>query len=610
MRLLLFVAIVSFSFGVQAQKKYLDKGFEQFEAGKYYATVTAFEAYFENRSEKDPLPKSALYTYAEALKGTSQYDKAAGAYHTLFKADTLQEYPLALLRMGQMYKQAGQYSLAKSVFVNAQEFFNSPDCALCQRLKQEVVSVEYAMQKKGNGIEKPKNNLGLNTPKNEFNARFFDDESLLFSRLTNKGESEQFQLFVSYESRGKQRVDSIIFREVNALGNVANASVSPDKKHVVFSYCPGNCQLWIADLVGGRFVRPRSIPGFSGAGVSYTHPSFHVINSETYLFFSSTDSTAGQGGYDLFWSQFKGDKFGEKKALAGVNTQGDEISPFVQNGILYFSSDYHPGFGGFDVFSSPFPASAATITNLGLPLNSPADDLYYNLNSKGTKYLLSSNRLGIKTSKTLNCCNDIFTGLSDVQPFQEQKQDTSYLPLLNAINAGFPFPLYFHNDEPDPKTTATVSSKPYSTSLKEYLDLDQKYSSNSPDGRAVMVGFFYERKKDLGRLDTLIMGIEGMLDFGQNVQLHIKGFASPLSNNGYNFTLTQRRVNSFKKELRYRGLGTAVDEGRIRLIFDPEGEETSPDHVSDDYGNTAYSVFSIDAMNERRIEVYKLTVGG
>ncbi|MFT5338066.1 MAG: hypothetical protein ACI9YL_002082, partial [Luteibaculaceae bacterium] len=419
----------------------------------------------------------------------------------------------------------------------------------------------------------------------------------------------QFQLFVSYESRGKQRVDSIIFGEVNTLGNVANASVSPDKKHVVFSFCPSNCQLWIADLVGGRFVRPRSIPGFSAPGVSYTHPSFHVVDKSTYLFFASTDTTAGKGGYDLFKSKFNGPDFEEKTALVGANTPGDEISPFLFNGTLFFSSDYHPGFGGFDVFKSVYPASEATIANLGLPLNSPADDLYYNLNSDGTQYLLSSNRLGIRTSKTLNCCNDIFTGLTDVQPFKEQKQDTPYLALLNSINAGFPFPLYFHNDEPDPNTAATVSSKYYSSSLKEYLDMDQKYSSNSPDGRAVMVEFFYERKKDLDRLDTLIMGIEQMLEYGQNVQLHIKGFASPLSSNSYNFNLTQRRVNSFKKELRYRGLGTAVDEGRIRLLFDPEGEETSPDHVSDDYGNTAYSVFSIGAMNERRIEVYKLTGG-
>jgi peptidoglycan-associated lipoprotein len=61
---------------------------------------------------------------------------------------------------------------------------------------------------------------------------------------------------------------------------------------------------------------------------------------------------------------------------ANVNTPGDEMFPTVnENGVLYFSSDYHLGMGGLDIFKlNVEPNGKQEAINLKFPINSEADD--------------------------------------------------------------------------------------------------------------------------------------------------------------------------------------------------------------------------------------------
>ena len=63
------------------------------------------------------------------------------------------------------------------------------------------------------------------------------------------------------------------------------------------------------------------------------------------------------------------------------------------DGTLYFASNYHPGFGGFDLFKCEREGDHwSTPENLGMPVNSPQDD--YGFTMKNGVGYFSSNRPG------------------------------------------------------------------------------------------------------------------------------------------------------------------------------------------------------------------------
>ena len=61
-----------------------------------------------------------------------------------------------------------------------------------------------------------------------------------------------------------------------------------------------------------------------------------------------------------------------------INTEGDEMSPFIHpdNVTLYFSSNYYPGMGRFDLYKSEFVEGKWTKpVNLGYPINTHGDEI-------------------------------------------------------------------------------------------------------------------------------------------------------------------------------------------------------------------------------------------
>ncbi|MGK0388699.1 MAG: outer membrane protein OmpA-like peptidoglycan-associated protein [Maribacter sp.] len=109
----------------------------------------------------------------------------------------------------------------------------------------------------------------------------------------------------------------------------------------------------------------------------------------------------GYGGLDLyvikrlpggFWTRPK--NLGDK-----INTAYDEKSPFLARDgrTLYYSSDQPKSLGGFDIFRAFFRDDLldwTTPENMGIPINSPADDLHFSLSKNGLKSYLDSDRLG------------------------------------------------------------------------------------------------------------------------------------------------------------------------------------------------------------------------
>lgn len=124
------------------------------------------------------------------------------------------------------------------------------------------------------------------------------------------------------------------------------------------------------------------------------------------LYFSS-NKPGGYGDFDIYKAVINADgTLGEAVNMGQkVNTEGQEMFPYISsNNTLYFSSNGHLGLGGLDVFyTKEIDGKVAPIRNVGIPINSNADDFAFIIDEETGEGFVSSNREGGKGS------DDIYT---------------------------------------------------------------------------------------------------------------------------------------------------------------------------------------------------------
>lgn len=119
------------------------------------------------------------------------------------------------------------------------------------------------------------------------------------------------------------------------------------------------------------------------------------------VFFSAA-ATSGSGQTDLYQSSRDANgKWSSPIVPNAVNSVMDEINPFLSEDgkTLFFSSKGHGSMGGFDIYKStldPETGEWSDPMNLGFPINTPADELFFSLNGDMKTGFLASSRAGSK----------------------------------------------------------------------------------------------------------------------------------------------------------------------------------------------------------------------
>lgn len=206
-------------------------------------------------------------------------------------------------------------------------------------------------------------------------------------------------------SKGKALDNADINEEGYIVGNgVFNSEMS----RFYFTKClemdddRSLCNLFVADHSNGTFSNVTRIPDpiNEKEKSTSTMPAVRTTQDGMEMIYFVSDREGGVGGLDIwyFTRNSSGDFKGPKLLQGPVNTAGDEVTPYFNDSTatLYFSSDAHPGYGGLDVFSCVENAdlSWGAVTNLGIPVNGGADDLYYTRSSDQTRGFMVSNRTG------------------------------------------------------------------------------------------------------------------------------------------------------------------------------------------------------------------------
>ena len=126
-------------------------------------------------------------------------------------------------------------------------------------------------------------------------------------------------------------------------------------------------------------------------GVANIYPS---VSSDGQRVYFASNREGGYGGFDIYYTDRIDDGWSSpKNAGPKVNSTGDEISPSVDNDKLFFASNKHAGFGGYDVFSFNQSKNVGPV-NLGEGVNSTWDDYALITKNEGQSGYFTSNRSG------------------------------------------------------------------------------------------------------------------------------------------------------------------------------------------------------------------------
>jgi peptidoglycan-associated lipoprotein len=199
-----------------------------------------------------------------------------------------------------------------------------------------------------------------------------------------------------------------------------NNSISPDGKRMFFNrelldgHLVTEGKIYMSENTGGTWGAANEVKGVNGDYIAKDPCVGELFGKEVLFFVSNMEG--GQGGFDLYYSTYKGNgQYGDPVNLGPkVNSIGNEETPFYRDGVLYFSSEGHPGLGGFDIFMTTWNGTMwSKPTNMGKGYNSSVDDKYFMLDKEGYTGVLASNRIseGSRSVHSKTCCNDIYNVL-------------------------------------------------------------------------------------------------------------------------------------------------------------------------------------------------------
>lgn len=233
-------------------------------------------------------------------------------------------------------------------------------------------------------------NLGklINSPDQDYVPIITPDESLLIFTSRKEGstggnltrDNELYEdIYISYNI-GNQWTEALpISKNINTRFHDATVAVTADGKELYLYREEGEGDIFHSIFDGKEWTKPEALP--YPINSEFWETALSVTPNGKKIYFAS-DRPGGFGGLDIYMSELQGDKtWGAPVNLgAKINTNGHEDSPYIHPDLqtLFFSSDTHPGLGGYDVFQSQWKNEEwQKPTNLGYPINSPDNNFHF-----------------------------------------------------------------------------------------------------------------------------------------------------------------------------------------------------------------------------------------
>ncbi len=642
--LCLFFSAHFFSAHAQGKRQYYEAyvaaGDSCLATFNYYGAHQAYEkaySYIENTE--------IAFKIAEACKNYQNYTDAEKYYRIALAQDSV-SYPFAKYHYAEMLKYQGKY---KEAYIQYNQFYRlnrrtrayevqraRSEARICKTLIPTVPNYENLQYKR---IASPQ----VNTMYAEYNPVRYNDSLFFFGgvRAVDTIMADTAYIYSNYWNRLliADVKDSTFrnVREVNDLNengyHVGNITFNKKGDVAYFTKCEDYaCKIYRAsfDVKTLAFTNIKALP--SPINIEYTTnttPSFATTPIGDVLFFAS-DRKGGSGMLDIWYSKILDNGKFENPVNLGkvVNTIGNDVTPFydARDSLLYFSSENHVSLGGYDVFSTKIDWGTKKWTkpeNVGEPINSSYNDLYYNFSRDSLHAYWVSNRTESNKLIEKAFSNDIYT-------------HTLVKRSIKRITDLVPIYLYFDNDYPDPRSYDTITDKDYLSLYQDYLSKKEEYlieytkrssaSRYEYDAQNIET-FFSDLTNEYERLFLFAELLEVILEDGQDIVIVFKGYASPLGNTQYNEIVAKKRISCIQNFF-YEFNGGVLNQytrnepgsGKGSIIYghEPIGETIMDDTFVTEEGEQIsaisdrkqkwMSVYSPSAAYQRKIEIVAVNI--
>ncbi len=205
-----------------------------------------------------------------------------------------------------------------------------------------------------------------------------------------------------------RRIDDVWTNAVNVRAPLnsrlhdATVGISPDGSSMIIYRTHANLMsgdLYEVQNTNGNWSEPKLMTDRINS--KHHEPSASIAPGGDEIYFTS-DRPGGYGGRDLYRIRRLPNGAWSLPLNLGpnVNTANDEDAPFVHSdGVtLFFSSNGHNTMGGYDIFKTvltdPDMNGWSMPENMGYPLNTVNDDIYFCLSEDGHRGWFSSEREG------------------------------------------------------------------------------------------------------------------------------------------------------------------------------------------------------------------------
>lgn len=236
----------------------------------------------------------------------------------------------------------------------------------------------------------------INSKFPEYGAVISADESVMIftSRRDNStgGQVDEVlnefyeDIYVATKNNGVWSPAMNIGAPINTDGHDATAGLSPDGQTLyVYIDDGGNGNIYQCDLKGLKWTKPDRMS--KNINSDY-HESTASISFDAKQLYFVSQRKEGMGDRDIYVSN-KDEKGRWAKAVnvgTPINTMYGEEGVFIHpdGKTMYFSSQGHNSMGGYDIFKSSFENGKwGTPVNIGYPINTPDDDVFFAISASG-----------------------------------------------------------------------------------------------------------------------------------------------------------------------------------------------------------------------------------
>ncbi len=384
----------------QAQKAY--------EIGEYTRAASLYKKAYQKEDNKFYKGQYSWYL-GQCYRITNKPTKAASAYSKAVRYKC--EEREAELYMAECYRKAGKIDKAVPVYESYLE--KVPNDIRAQRGLASCMMLQKDPKPNRYQVVKEKK---LNSKFSDFAPAYGGTEYdyVIFTSMRTEGKSKRknritgqgtSSLYYSKKNTKDEWDEPVLFEEPinNEKFDDGVACVSAGGKEMMYTRCkfdnekPVGAEIVACKRQGGYWDEPAVISlALDSALLDSTVIAHPAISPDGETLYFVSDMPGGIGGKDIWKSSKIGDgQWGEPVNMGTViNTPGDEMFPYVRaDGMLYFSSDTHIGFGGLDIFRAEKDELGNwQVSNMGRPINSEGDDFGIVFQDKDERGMFSSSR--------------------------------------------------------------------------------------------------------------------------------------------------------------------------------------------------------------------------